>query len=245
MVSASEPQVERSWVQLPSKPCGELKLQPWATLAQSWDYYQWAQWEEWDHTAGVISITWPTLQVPQVQGLVNTAIIMTGSMDCGCVKSSQIEMDPGSMISCNHYHHPSHHDVHGLRDLALHAVLSWWPQFQCACLFPLPGAVLVEACNARECAWDDWWSLDLVICSLEGTVTQFCSATSLTLTIVVRRGQGRCCSAYISVNQKRYHWTSSERFNRNVMYPLDGSLPAVCRPDVILGCWPGLKIPTN
>ena len=55
-----------------------------------------AQWEGWNHTAelhpfhgcifeGVALITWPTLQVPQFPGLVNTGIIMTGSVVCGPV----------------------------------------------------------------------------------------------------------------------------------------------------------------
>ena len=57
----------------------------------------WAQWEGWNHTAelhplngcvfeGVALITWPTLQVPQFPGLVNTGIIMTVSVVCGPVK---------------------------------------------------------------------------------------------------------------------------------------------------------------
>ena len=57
----------------------------------------WAQWEGWNHTAelhplngcvfeGVALITWPTLQVPQFPGLVNTGIIVTVSVVCGPVK---------------------------------------------------------------------------------------------------------------------------------------------------------------
>ena len=57
----------------------------------------WAQWEGWNHTAelhplngcvfeGVALIIWPTLQVPQFPGLVNTGIIVTVSMVCGPVK---------------------------------------------------------------------------------------------------------------------------------------------------------------
>ena len=57
----------------------------------------WAQWEGWNHTAelhplhgcvfeGVALITWPTLQVSQFPGLVNTGIIMTVSVVCGPVK---------------------------------------------------------------------------------------------------------------------------------------------------------------
>ena len=57
----------------------------------------WAQWEGWNHTAelhplhgcvfeGVALITWPTLQMPQFQGLVNSGIIMTVSVVCGPVK---------------------------------------------------------------------------------------------------------------------------------------------------------------
>ena len=57
----------------------------------------WAQWEGWNHTAelhplngcvfeGVVLITWPTLQVPQFPGLVNTGIIVTVSVVCGPVK---------------------------------------------------------------------------------------------------------------------------------------------------------------
>ena len=57
----------------------------------------WAQWEGWNHTAelhplngcvfeGVALITWPTLQVPQFLGLVNTGIIVTVSVVCGPVK---------------------------------------------------------------------------------------------------------------------------------------------------------------
>ena len=56
----------------------------------------WAQWEGWNHTAelhplhgcvfeGVALTTWPTLQVPQFPGLVNTGIIMTVSVVCGPV----------------------------------------------------------------------------------------------------------------------------------------------------------------
>ena len=57
----------------------------------------WAQWEGWNHTAelhplngcvfeGVALIIWPTLQVPQFPGLVNTGIIVTVSVVCGPVK---------------------------------------------------------------------------------------------------------------------------------------------------------------
>ena len=57
----------------------------------------WAQWEGWNHTAefhplhgcvfeGVALITWPTLQVLQFPGLVNTGIIVTVSVGCGPVK---------------------------------------------------------------------------------------------------------------------------------------------------------------
>ena len=57
----------------------------------------WAQWEGWNNTAelhplhgcvfdGVALITWPTLQVPQFPGLVNTRIIMTVNVICGPVK---------------------------------------------------------------------------------------------------------------------------------------------------------------
>ena len=57
----------------------------------------WAQWEGWNHTAelhplngcvfeGVALITWPTLQVPQFPGLVNTGIIVTVSVVCGPAK---------------------------------------------------------------------------------------------------------------------------------------------------------------
>ena len=57
----------------------------------------WAQWEGWNHTAelhplhgcvfeGVALITWPTLQVLQFPGLVNTGIIVTVSVVCGPVK---------------------------------------------------------------------------------------------------------------------------------------------------------------
>ena len=57
----------------------------------------WAQWEGWNHTAelhplngcvfeGVALIIWPTLQVPQFPGLVNTGIIVTVSVVCSPVK---------------------------------------------------------------------------------------------------------------------------------------------------------------
>ena len=57
----------------------------------------WAQWEGWNHTAelhplngcvfeGVALIIWPTLQVPQFPGLVNTGIIVTVSVVYGPVK---------------------------------------------------------------------------------------------------------------------------------------------------------------
>ena len=54
----------------------------------------WAQWEGWNHTAelhplhGCVfeGVALDTLQVPQVPGLVNTGIIMTGSVVCGPVK---------------------------------------------------------------------------------------------------------------------------------------------------------------
>ena len=105
----------------------------------------WAQWEGWNLTAelrpinecvfeSVCSNYLTNTAGAAFPGLVNTGIIMTGSVVCGPVEKFQKEMDLHSVIG----YHPqpclSLHNKNVSASVALHAVLSWSPQSRCSSL---------------------------------------------------------------------------------------------------------------